>query len=126
MRVSQHRVPGEFHEHAIGALPEDGLGAAVAAALAVCTAPGFAGAAWATVQWSRPSNIDGPNPLWSVSCTSSSFCAAAGDGGNVLTWDGASWSSPTMLDSGDVNFVSVSCASSSFCVAVGSGGHETT
>jgi hypothetical protein len=39
------------------------LGAAIAAEVAVCAVPGFAGAAWATAQWSGPRNIDGSNVL---------------------------------------------------------------
>ena len=38
--------------------------------------------------------------------------------GNVLTYDGSSWSSPDNIDAGKRFLYSVSCPTTSFCVAV--------
>ncbi len=54
--------------------------------------------------------------LTSVSCVSSSFCAAVDRQGNALSFDGSTWSAPLLIDS--TGLVSVSCPSSSFCAAV--------
>jgi hypothetical protein len=70
------------------------------------------------VSWSEPVLIDGSGIVRSVSCASSSFCAAVDEHGSAVTFNGVSWSEPVLIDgSGIVR--SVSCASSSFCVAVG-------
>jgi len=62
-----------------------------------------------------------------VSCPTSNFCAAVdGAGGNVVTFDGTSWTTPVNVDSKAANSVSgpvlvflmsVSCLSARFCVA---------
>jgi hypothetical protein len=67
--------------------------------------------------WSAPTSIDGGRRLTSVSCPSSSFCAAVDSNGNALTFNGSSWSAPTSIDGGG-GLGSVSCPSSSFCAAV--------
>ena len=81
---------------------------------AVNTAPG----------WSQGRLIDplrgGPN---SVSCPTVSFCAAVDKSGNVLTYDGSSWSKPVSIDANPVSIdsgglFSVSCPTASFCAAV--------
>ena len=46
----------------------------------------------------RPSSIDGENTLTSVSCPTASFCGAVDEVGNVLTYNGSSWSSPEDVD----------------------------
>ena len=74
--------------------------------------------------WSAPLNVDGSNLLTSVSCASSSFSAAVDLAGNVLTYDGSSWSAPNAITEGGI--LSVSCASTTFCVDVGEGGGENT
>ena len=63
--------------------------------------------------------------LTSVSCPTVSFCAAVDNSGQVLTYNGSTWSAPTIVGtvagSSPVTLVpltSVSCASPSFCVAV--------
>ncbi len=50
-----------------------------------------------------------------VSCTSASFCASVG-WGNLMTWNGSSWTSHSV----DVNVLprGLSCTSSAFCLAV--------
>jgi photosystem II stability/assembly factor-like uncharacterized protein len=63
--------------------------------------------------------------LRSVSCPSTSFCAAVGDQGTVLTTAGAgaTWTSQVAAGgSSTKQLTSVSCASSRTCVAVGQGG----
>jgi hypothetical protein len=62
-----------------------------------------------------------------VSCPASNFSAAVdGGGGNVVTFDGSTWSAPVKVDSEAANSVSgpvriflmsVSCLSAMFCVA---------
>ncbi len=54
--------------------------------------------------------------LQSVSCPTSSFCAAVDAAGYVTTYDGKSWGNPAIVGS-NVNLGSVSCASNTFCVA---------
>ncbi len=76
------------------------------------------------IAWSSPTIIDeGPTEFASVSCVSSIFCAAVDDLGNVLIYNGSSWSAPTSVDS---TLASVSCASATLCVAVDYNGQETT
>ena len=74
--------------------------------------------------WSAPQNVDGSGDFTSVSCASSQFCAAVDIYGNVLTYNGSSWSAPEMITEGGI--LSVSCPSTTFCVAVGEGGGENT
>src|ERR1017187_3098610 len=71
--------------------------------------------------WSwRP--IDAGKPT-SVSCASSSFCAAVTSNGNALTYSGSSWSGPAEV--GDLaDLTSVSCPSPSFCAAVAWNGQD--
>ena len=95
------------------------IGATVAA-VAVAT-PAFA-----TGGWSSPSTIDASGGgLGDVSCASPTFCVAVDLDGNVLTYDGTSWSGPTSIDSGNaLNWVS--CPSVGFCAAVDSDGNVLT
>lgn len=70
--------------------------------------------------WSEPvtiANFTNYDYLESVSCVSSSFCAAVGSHSGIsYIYDGNSWSAS---ESSGAVLKSVSCASSSFCVAVG-------
>ncbi len=75
---------------------------------------GAAGSSTSVNGWSSPVNIDGSNTISFVSCVSSTFCMAADNNGNLLHFDGTTWTS-TNLFSGQV--ANVSCASSSFCIA---------
>jgi hypothetical protein len=73
--------------------------------------------------WSTNDKVDELNGisgggLAAVSCTSSSFCMAVDqDDNRSVTFNGSSWSAPTMLSSG-YGLASVSCPSRSFCIAV--------
>ena len=83
--------------------------------------------------WSVPTNIGGGSVfLSSVSCPSTTFCAAVGDPfasltGYALTYNGTSWTAPTNLGGidGGGGLRSVSCPSATFCVAVGGRGAVT-
>jgi len=59
-------------------------------------------------------------PLAAVSCTSPSFCMAAGSDGHVDIWNGTSWSARPSA-SGFTSLSSVSCASPHSCEAAGAG-----
>jgi predicted deacylase len=67
--------------------------------------------------WGTPQLLDNPqgNPT-SVSCVSSSFCAAVDVRGSVTLYDGTSWSPPTQI-TGGIDLYGVSCVSASFCLA---------
>src|SRR5665213_3369925 len=72
--------------------------------------------------WSAPTAIESGGSLYSVSCSSATFCVAEaggdynGNGTNALTYNGTSWSA-TALAVGF--FSSVSCPSVTFCLGVG-------
>ena len=77
--------------------------------------------------WSSPSEIDSEvgNALHSVSCVSTSFCVAVGNGGDEITYNGSTWSTPTKV--GILGYIqSVSCHSEAFCVAATSEGETAT
>jgi hypothetical protein len=78
--------------------------------------------------WGPPSTLDDAsvvNPE-SVSCSSTSFCAAVGVGtGNqpdsvAYTYSGGAWSSASVLGY-SIQLVSVSCPADGSCLAIGSG-----
>ena len=85
----------------------------------------FDGTSWSTV--SSPNSV-GHNNLYSVSCTSASFCMAVGYDGDtepdptfgslVETWNGTAWSVETSPGIGELT--GVSCLSSSECTVSGS------
>jgi hypothetical protein len=88
---------------------------------------GLPGVARAAEGWSVPSLIDpsiNTTSATAVSCTSASFCAAAGwdqtDGVAAVDSSGT-WSEPVSV--GTYELTSVSCASSSFCVALEGAGN---
>ena len=81
--------------------------------------------ALASSGWSAPVPVDPSFFSYSVSCPSSSFCAAVGSNGSALTYNGGFWSAPAPIDGTNV-LSSVSCPSSSFCAAVGSNGMALT
>src|ERR1035437_3715842 len=66
----------------------------------------------------------GGYPLY-VSCSASTFCAAVNAFGDASTYNGTTWSSPTLVD-GSHALSSVSCPTSSFCMAVDNGGNTLT
>ena len=57
-------------------------------------------AAASTAGWSQGTLIDASGSLTSVSCPTASFCAAVDYDGDVLTYNGSSWSSPESIDRG--------------------------
>ena len=78
--------------------------------------------------WSQPAGLPtSAGEPDSVSCPTSSFCAAVdGGGGNVVTFDGSRWTAPVNIDSKAAKslngpvlifLMSVSCPSALFCVA---------
>lgn len=71
--------------------------------------------------WTTPITVDprGTGHLGSVSCPTSTFCAAVDSGGYVTTFDGTTWSTPVSLG---VVVDRLSCGSTSLCVALGSSG----
>jgi hypothetical protein len=109
--------------------PGNGLGMSLAGVSCVSTlfceavgssssAAGGGAEAWNGTAWALQSVPGGP--LTSVSCTSASFCMAAGADGHVDTWNGTSWSAqPTAA--GFTSLTSVSCVSPGSCEAAGSG-----
>ncbi len=74
--------------------------------------------------WSPKTDIDGTNILESVSCPSTSFCAAVDNAGDVLTYNGTSWSTDH-LDGTNI-LEGVSCPTTTFCAAVDNDGEVTT
>ena len=75
--------------------------------------------------WSPATVVDPGNELGTVSCPSTSFCAAVDYGPNVVTFNGTSWSKPSAIDPGTY-LQAVSCASASFCVAIDRKGNALT
>lgn len=87
----------------------------------------------ASTGWSPAALVDDPFLAGSISCASSSFCAAVDRNGNAYTYDGQAWSSARSIDpptyvsgGGWAGLGAVSCASPTFCVAVDSLGKATT
>jgi hypothetical protein len=77
------------------------------------------------ITWGTPTTVSFvPSELNSVSCVSSIFCMAVDDQGDVVAYDGSSWSAPARIDGNTLT--SVSCASANLCVAVDIAGNETT
>ena len=75
------------------------------------------------VEAGRPS-IPADGGLTGVSCGSSAFCMAVDHFGYTLNYNGSSWSSPSLIDSGYDGLTGVSCVvGSTFCVAVDDCGH---
>jgi hypothetical protein len=75
-----------------------------------------------TVTWAAPQAVEptGGHPS-SVSCPTTTFCAAADLGGDVITETSGKWSVPLQVDSAPL--VSVSCASATLCIAVDGSGN---
>ena len=81
----------------------------------------------ATPEWSTVQVIDQANAatVAAISCPTASFCMAVDEEGNAMTWNGASWSSPSLVDSqpNAPVFRSVSCTGPTFCMAVDAWGY---
>ncbi len=89
-----------------------------------------AGATTQTNPWNETADMDHKSngqtiPLWSVSCVSSSFCAAVDGYGNAVLYNGSGWSRTTGIDP-STDITGVSCVSSSFCMAVDANGDYLT
>ena len=84
----------------------------------LCAATASGGGIYVYQGSSWSSEASTANVFGTVTCPSTSFCAAAGyaSGGNIFTFDGRSWSAPDLIDPG-YKLHSVACASASFCVA---------
>ena len=63
--------------------------------------------------------------LDAISCPTASFCAAVDADGDVVTYNGSSWSSATSVDGTKV-LDAVSCPTTSFCAAVDADGNAVT
>ena len=75
--------------------------------------------ATAAPTWSAAHRIDAADNLTSVSCASSTFCAAGDATGNAFTYSGGSWSAPQHLSSNGLSWMS--CPAAGFCVATSNG-----
>ena len=84
----------------------------------LCAATGSGGGIYVYEGSSWSSEASTANVFGTVTCPSTSYCAAAGydSGGNVFTFNGSLWSAPDPVDPG-YKLHSVSCASASFCAA---------
>ena len=73
----------------------------------------------ATTKWTRTVVASG-EPLVGVSCPSQSFCAAITSSGKASTYNGATWTTPLMVDGNgfSTGAQQLSCAGGNFCVAV--------
>jgi hypothetical protein len=67
--------------------------------------------------------------LSAVSCVSSSFCMAAGQGRDIGKWDGTRWTrsstGPAPVEAFEVRLTGMSCASRNLCVALGGDLYDT-
>jgi hypothetical protein len=118
------------------ARPAGARGIAVMRALAVAVVlstfsyvagPGasVAAAADQTTGWAGPTQID-PGPLGTISCASGSFCAAVDGSGDLVRFNGSTWTTPTRIGNGDGPLGSMSCPTSTFCAAVDGEGKVVT
>jgi hypothetical protein len=93
------------------------------ASLVVAGACLGASTALASGVWSAPTAIESEHlGLYSVSCSSATFCAALG-GKDAVTYNGTSWSAPTKIGGAYYIVVSVACPSATFCVAPAANGN---
>lgn len=69
-----------------------------------------------TSSWGAPASFDPAGKVASVSCPSASYCAAVDGNGNIMSYNGAAWST---AQTSEDQLKSVSCASDSYCAAVG-------
>jgi hypothetical protein len=80
--------------------------------------------------WSPPRYIDGIGSLDAISCPTATFCLAADDSGDVVTWDGSTWSSPRRVVPYPTNYTtdgtSASCPSAQFCLVINGDGDYAT
>jgi hypothetical protein len=78
--------------------------------------------------WTSPASIKGSYPFelrfTSVSCPTTAFCVAVGEG-QAVNYSAGSWSQPSSIDAIG-GLLAVSCPSATFCAAVDSGGNALT
>jgi hypothetical protein len=71
--------------------------------------------------WAPPLSADLPLDSPDLSCVSSTWCMAVGDGGSAglvaSSWNGGGWSTPSEIDPSGFLGESVGCAARSWCVA---------
>ncbi len=73
---------------------------------------------WDGTNWAQTATVPTSyGGVSSISCPSTSFCNAVETSGNVVTYNGSSWSAPDSIDPGNALY-SVSCPTTSFCAAV--------
>jgi hypothetical protein len=75
--------------------------------------------------WNGAEQVDSAGYLTSVSCPTTTFCAAVGQGRASL-FDGTRWSTPKLIDSDLLITMRISCPSPAFCAAVSSSGDLVT
>jgi hypothetical protein len=85
-------------------------------AMDVCSTDTSHGQKARQVTWDAPAALDPGAEVTSVSCASASYCVAVDAGGDVLSWDGAQWSTAATSDD---RLESVSCTQTSYCATVG-------
>jgi hypothetical protein len=91
-------------------------------AVGFCVATGLNDAyTYSGGKWSAGRPVQINNQLTSISCATSSFCAAVDDGGYVYTYSVGSWSAGQDIDTDGRGLIAVSCPASGFCVAADSG-----
>ena len=109
------------------------LGAWGAANQISCVSPSFCVAAeggpsvFNGSTWTQPGDIDSQGQLNSVSCATTTFCVIVDSNGDVLTWNGASFSAPVSIateppltGTNASGLTAVSCPTTTFCRAVDS------
>ena len=65
------------------------------------------------------SNIDGKTTITTVSCPTATLCVAGDNNGDVITYNGSTWSAPVALfPPADLGIEAISCTPSLFCMAV--------
>jgi hypothetical protein len=86
-----------------------------------CLTVGGYAASYDGSSWTSAVPVGGGG-LSSVSCSSPSLCTAVDFHGKVLTYNGSSWSAPSLIDP-EGSLDSVSCPSAAFCMAAGGRQH---
>jgi len=113
---------------ALSALPLAIGGGSVAGAANYSSPATVSASNWSTMP-NTNNTANQTNGMASVSCVTSDWCVAVGNGdkvgsdaANIELWNGSTWSpmtAPTVPGETDIYLASVSCVTTSFCVAVG-------
>ncbi len=84
---------------------------------------------WST-PWAAPQAVDPGGSLDSISCPTPAFCMAADTSGDVVSWNGSTWSPPVRVLPPPTTYpgigTTVSCSSSRFCMVVNGDGDYAT